>query len=185
MRPSITLGLFVVALGAATFGCRDSAPAAPQQVLDNRDPSSGEGSGSGNDSGSTAGPTAPTAPAEPAPGADTAIAPTPPLPATFSLTGVALGLEPGSDTTRTVRVPGVTARLYRVKAADGAAVAETLVGSAVADANGEFAFNGVASAYYRLDVTAPTGGPYVDGSISIAPPWSAQIRVHVLLHRKS
>jgi hypothetical protein len=77
------------------------------------------------------------------------------------------------------------ARLYRVRAVDGSAVAETLVGGAVADANGEFIFANLASAYYRLDVTAPAGGPYVDGSVSIAPPWATQIRIHVVLHRKS
>jgi hypothetical protein len=98
---------------------------------------------------------------------------------------VAVGVESGTDTTRTVRIPAATARLYRVKAVDGSAVAETLVGSAVADANGEFIFANLASAYYRLDVTAPAGGPYVDGSVTIAPPWGTQIRIHVVLHRKS
>jgi hypothetical protein len=185
MRPSITLGLFVAALGVATLGCRDSAPAAPHQALDIRDPSGSDDGGNGNDSGSTTQPTSPTAPAQPGPGPDTAVTPPPPLPAAFSLTGVALGVEAGTDTTRTIRLSGVTARLYRVKAADGGATAETLVGTAVADASGEFVFRDIASAYYRLDVVAPAGGPYQDGSVAIAPPWSTDIRAHVVLHRKS
>ena len=184
MRPSITVGLFVVALGVATTACRDAAPAAPQQALDIRDPSGSDGAPSGDDSSSTSEPTSPTAPVDPAPGPDTAMSPPPALPASFTLNGVAAGVLSGTDTTQTVRVPGVTARLYRVRAADGSAVVETLAGSAIADANGEFVFADVASAYYRIDVTAPDGGPYVDGSVSIPPPWATQIRVHVVLHRK-
>jgi hypothetical protein len=72
-----------------------------------------------------------------------------------------------------------------VKSADGSTIAETLVSSAVADATGEFTFSDLPSAYYRIDVAAPAGGPYVDGSVSIAPPWSTPIRVHVVLHRKT
>lgn len=185
MRPSLSVGLFVVALGVATTACRNGAPAAPEKVLDIRSPSAGDGTATGDDSSSTSQPTSPTAPVDPAPNPDTAVSPPPPLPASFALTGVAVGVVTGSDTTRTVPVPAVTARLYRVRAADGSAVAETLVGSAVADANGEFVFSDVASAYYRIDVAAPAGGPYVDGSVSIPPPWATQIRVHVVLHRKS
>ena len=185
MRPSITLALLVATIGAATVGCRDSAPATPPEVLDIREPSGTDGAANSDDSSSTPQPTSPTAPADPGPAPDTAISPPPPRPASFTVTGVAVGVESGTDTTRTVRIPAATARLYRVKAADGSAESETLVGTAVADANGEFVFANLASAYYRLEVEAPAGGPYVDGSVSIAPPWSTQIRIHVVLHRKS
>jgi hypothetical protein len=184
MRPSITVGLLVVALGAATTACRDAAPAAPHEALDIRDPSGTDGATSNDDSSSTSQPTSPTAPVDPGPRPDSAVSPPPPLAASFTLTGVALGVESGTDTTRTVAVAGVPARLYRIRAADGSAVAETLVASTNADASGEFTFAEVASAYYRVDVAAPAGGPYVDGSVSIAPPWATQIRVNVVLHRK-
>jgi hypothetical protein len=114
----------------------------------------------------------------------TALTPPPPLAASFTLHGFALGVESGTDTTRTVRLPGVTATLYRVRAADGSASDEALVGSAVADGNGEFTFRGLVSAYYRVDVKAPAGGPYVDTSRSIDPPWSTEVRVSVVLPRK-
>jgi hypothetical protein len=185
MRPSITLALLVATIAAATVGCRDGAPAAPREVLDIRDPSSTDGAANSDDSTSPSQPTSPSAPADPAPGPDTVVAPPPPRPASFSVTGVAVGVQIGTDTTRTVRIPAVTARLFRVKSADGSATAETLVGSAVADATGEFTFSNLPSGYYRIDVAAPSGGPYVDGSVSIAPPWATQIRVHVVLHRKS
>ena len=185
MRPSIIVGLFVASLGVAAAACRESATAAPQKALDIRDPSAADDGGGNDDSSSTSQPSSPTAPVDPGPSPDTAITPPPPLPASFTLTGVAVGVVSGSDTTRTVRIPGVTARLYRVKAADGTPANETLVGTAVADANGEIAFADVPSAHYRLDVTAPAGGPYVDGSVSIAPPWSTHIRVNVVLQRKS
>ena len=183
MRP-FRLAVFAITLGV-TVGCRESAPIAPREALDIRDASGADGAGADDDSSSTSQPTSPTAPVDPAPGPDTAVSPPPPRPASFTVTGVAVGVESGMDTTRTVRVAGATARLYRVKAPDGSAVAETLVGSAVADANGEFTFANLGSAYYRLDVTAPAGSPYVDGSVSIAPPWAMQIRIHVVLHRKS
>jgi hypothetical protein len=124
-------------------------------------------------------------PQDHAPRAAASVVAPPPLPTTFSLTGVALGVELGADTTRTVRLSGVTARLYRIKSADGTPVTETLVATDVADANGEFMFSSLASAYYRIDVAAPGGGPYVDGSVSLAPPSATEIRVHVVLHRKS
>jgi hypothetical protein len=184
MRPSITLAVLVASLGAATVACRDSAAVGPPKVLDIREPSGTDGAASEDDSSSTSEPTSPTAPVDPAPGADTAISPPPPRPESFTLTGVAVGVEVGTDTTRTVPLPGVTARLYRVKTADGSAITETLVASATANQDGVFLFADLASAYYRLDVTAQPGGAYVDGSVSIAPPWSAQIRVHVVLHRK-
>jgi hypothetical protein len=125
------------------------------------------------------------APATPGPGPDTAISPPPPLPASFTLNGVVLAAEDRSDTTRTVPLSGAAASLYRVKAADGTTVPEILVGTAVADANGEFAFRDLASAYYRLDVQPPAGRLYVDASRAIAPPWSSEITVHVLLLRKT
>ena len=184
MRPCIRLAVLAITLGV-TVGCRESAPIAPREALDIRDPSGADGGATDDDSSSTSQPTSPTAPVDPAPGPDTAISPPPPRPASFTVTGAVVGVESGTDTTRTVRVPGTTARLYRVRTADGSAVAATLVGSTVADANGEFSFANLASAYYRLDVTAPAGGPYVDGSVSIAPPWGTQIRIHVVLHRKS
>jgi hypothetical protein len=184
MRPSITLGLaFAVAFGATTLGCRDSAPAQPQ-ALDTREATGGDKSSTGADSSGTEQPASPTAPADPAPGSDTAITPPPPRPAAFTLEAVALGVQPGEDTTRTVRLAGVTARLYRVRAADGTAIPEALIGSVVANGNGEMVFRDLSSAHYRLDVQAPPGGPYADGVVSIAPPWSAQIRIAVVLHRK-
>jgi hypothetical protein len=187
MKPSIRLALLVAVLSVATFGCRDAATAAPQPALDNqRGTEAGEeGSGSSNDSSYTPPPSVPTAPVDPAPGPDTAITPSPPRPAAFTINGVALGAESRTDTTRTVRVGGVTARLYRVKASDGSEVPETLVATTVADANGGFVFRDVATGYYRVDVAAPTGGPYVDGSTWIAPPWSTEVYISVLLHRKS
>ena len=186
MRPSITVGLFLcVALGATATACRDSAPAQPQ-AFDNHQAKTGGESGSSDDSSATEQPTPPTAPAQPGPGPDTAIgppAPTATRPAAFTIDGVALGVEQGADTTQTVGVGGVTVRLYRVKAADGSPVTETLVGTTIADANGEFVFRDVASAHYRLDVQTPAASPYPDGSVSIVPPWSAQIRIAVVLRR--
>jgi hypothetical protein len=184
MRPSIIVGLFCcVVVGTTAIGCRDGAPAEPQ-AFDNREAKSGGAGGSDDDSSSTPEPSPSTAPVEPGPGPDTAVAPLPPAPASFTIDGVALGVEPGSDTTRTVRVAGVAARLYRVRAADGSTIAETLVASATADANGQFVFRDVSSAHYRLNVQAPAGGPYADGSVSISPPWSTPIRVAVMLHRR-
>jgi hypothetical protein len=185
MRPSVTVGLLVVGLGVATIACRDAAPAAPNQPLDVRHPASGDGAANGGDSTSTPEPTSPTAPVDPAPGPDTAVSPPPPLAASFTLRGIAIGVVSGTDTTHTVRLAGVAARLHRVKAADGTTVAETLVGSASADANGEFLFTEVPSAYYRVDVGAPAGGAYADGSVTIPPPSTREIRVHVVLQRRN
>jgi hypothetical protein len=191
MRPSIALGLFLgvaLTVTSAAIGCRDSSPAAPQQALDNREAAAGgagsTGDGGGSDSSGAPQPTSPTAPATPGPGQDTALAP-PTFAASFTLNGVVLGAEAGADTTRTIPLAGVTARIYRVRAADGGAAPETLIGTTASDANGRFVFRDLASAYYRLDVEAPAGGPYADASRPIAPPWSSEIGVHVVLLRKS
>jgi hypothetical protein len=192
MRPSRTLALFLGAaltLATATGGCRDSTAAAPQEALDNwagtnGDEGSAGGNGGNSDSSSTEQPPNTHTPADPAPAPDTVASPPPAPPASFTLTGVALGAESGIDTVRTVPLAGVTARIYRVQAADGSSVAESLVGTATTDANGRFAFRDLASAFYRLDVVAPAAGPYVDASRLIAPPWSTAIVVHIVLPRK-
>ena len=189
MRPSITLALFLGAaltVTSATVGCHDSNATAPQQTLDNRDGTSdGEGNSGGSDSGSTPQPGPTTEPADPAPGSDTAITSPPVLPASYTLTGIVHVVLPGSDTTRTVPVAGATVRIYRVKAADGSAVPEVHVGTATSDALGDVVFRDLSSAYYRLDVKAPAGGPYGDASRTIAPSLSSQIAVLLLLPRKS
>jgi hypothetical protein len=194
MRPSTTLALLLVALSTSTLGCRDAAPSGPERALDNRsgsgdgsDASAGaSGSGASSDSssapeqpGSTTG--TPDGPTQP----DTAVQSPPPRPASFTLAGFARGAASTSDTTQTVPLGGVTANLYRIKTADGSPVQpEVLAGSVVVDANGAFTFRDVASAHYRLEVKAPPGGPYVDGSVTIVPPWSSAIAVYVVLPRK-
>ncbi|MFN2566352.1 MAG: hypothetical protein ABR499_15250 [Gemmatimonadaceae bacterium] len=176
MRPSITLGLILcIALSASTLACHDSLPAAPEQALDNHTGSSGgDGGGEeGSDSTSTT-PDPPNRhePVEPASPPDSVVqTPPPPVPGTFALYATVFGAEAATDTTRTVRLPGVTVSLYRVRNGDGSAVQpEVLVGTGVTDARGDFIFHDLASAYYRLDVKAPPGGPYLDASRSITPP---------------
>jgi hypothetical protein len=184
MRPSTIPGLILgVALIGSPLGCRDSTPAAPQPALDIRDPSDGAGGAEGD---STSTPPA-SQPAEPTPAPpDTAPSSAPPpLPASFTLRGVVLGAVSTSDTTRAERLPGVVATLYRIKDADGTPVQpELLAGSAVTDAGGEFVFRDLAPGHYRLDLKAAAGTPYADASRTIAPPWSSEIAVHVVLLRK-
>lgn len=196
MRPSITMALLLAAtLGVSALGCRDAAPSGPERALDNQT-GSGDGSdgsaatgGNGSSSDSSSAPEQPGSTTGTADGPtqpDTAVQSPPPRPASFMVTGFARGAVSTSDTTQTVPLGGVTANLYRVKMADGSPVEpEVLVGSRIADASGEFTFRDVASAYYRLEVKAPAGGAYADGSLTIVPPWSSAIAVYVVLPRKS
>lgn len=177
MRPSITLGLILgIALSASTLACHDSLPAAPQQVLDNHTGSSGDGNGEGGngEDGNDSTSTTPDPPNKHEPVDPDSVVQTPPpapIPGTFALYATVFGAEAATDTTRTVRLPGVSLSLYRVRNADGSAVQpEVLVGTGVTDTQGDFMFRDLASAYYRLDIKAPPGGPYLDASRSIAPP---------------
>lgn len=196
MRPSTTLALLLgAALSLSTLGCRDTSPSGPDPALDIRSGSSdhGEGTpaagagGAGADSSSTGdGPENTTGTADGPTRPDTAAQSPPPRPASFALQGLARGAVSRSDTTVTVALGGVTANLYRVKTADGSPVEpEVLAGTTVADGNGEFAFRDVASAYYRLEVKAPSGSGYADASLTIVPPWSSTIGVYVVLPRKN
>ena len=190
MRSSTNLTLLLAAtLGATALACRETAAVAPLPSLDTKTDADGRQGGESSPPDSGSGPAGPDqhAPATPAPptGGDTAVADPRPPAAIFTLHGIIRGREAGPDTTRSVRLPGVTANLYRVKSSDGTPIEpEVLVATAVADQLSEVTFADLVSAHYRLEVKAPPGGPFLDGSVTIAPPSARSIAVLVLLRRK-
>lgn len=190
MRPSTSLltAFLCATLGATVLACREAPAVAPLPSLDTEAEADG-GTNGGSESDSSSTPTGPGqhAPADPAPpaGADTAVTDPRPLAPSFTLVGIIRGVAAGSDTTRTVPLPGVTASLYRVKLADGTPIEPAvLVGTAVADRLSEVTFSNVVSAHYRIDVKGPAGGPFADASVTVAPPKASSIAIYVLLRRK-
>ena len=103
----------------------------------------------------------------------------------FTVRGVVLGDDPQPDTMRVVRVPGATATLFRVGDAKGDTLNPRVqVATATSDAQGEFVFADVPSGYYTIEVKAPSGGPFEDGSTGFGPQRMNEVRVAVRLRRK-
>jgi hypothetical protein len=120
--------------------------------------------------------------------------PPPPL-TSFTMNGVVIGVEPGADTTRAVRVPNVDVALHRIAPATWSPAGPTgalntppldeHVATRRAGSQGEFIFADLSpSWWYRVSVKAPAGSSYLDGS-SVLPPaqWSV-MSVTVILHQR-
>jgi hypothetical protein len=115
--------------------------------------------------------------------------PPPPPPvvgiAEFNMTVVAMGVIPGTDTSRVERVPGATVTLTRVGGVAGDTLSNPVsAGSAVTDANGEAKFAKLAGGSYTMRVTPPAGSAYAESQTGIGPPQRSDITVHVSLRRR-
>jgi hypothetical protein len=114
--------------------------------------------------------------------------PPPPPPvnpvAEFSMTIVAMGVLPGTDTSRVERVAGATVTLTRAGMNGDSLSNPVTVGSAVTDANGEAKFAKLTGGSYAIRVTPPAGSAYTESQTGIAPPQRSDITVHVQLRRR-
>jgi hypothetical protein len=126
-------------------------------------------------------------------GSDTAVVTTGPKPtspapvvASFALSGTVVGHEPGADTTNVVPVPNAAVTLVKIAGVEG----DTLVPSVTAastttDAQGKFRLENLPPAYYRVDVAAPAGSPFLDGSWGVGPARDVEVSVYIALRRKN
>ena len=115
--------------------------------------------------------------------------PPPPPPvqhvAEFNMTVVAMGAIPGTDTSRTERIPGATVTLMRIGGINGDTLATPVsAGSAVTNANGEARFTTLAGGSYSIRVTPPANSAYAETLTGIGAPTLSDISVHVTLRRK-
>jgi hypothetical protein len=111
--------------------------------------------------------------------------PPPPVVASFNLSGAIFGREPGADTMKTVAVPGAMITLVKVGEVDGDTLNPSITTATTrTDAQGAYRIENLAPAYYRIDITAPTGSPYENATTGIGPARETEIRVFVSLQRK-
>jgi hypothetical protein len=111
--------------------------------------------------------------------------PVPSVVASFNLSGVVNGHEPGADTVHVVPVASATITLVKVGEVNGDTLNPSVTtATATSDAQGAFRIENLAPAYYRIDVTAPAGSPFLDGVSGIGPARETEIRVWVSLGRK-
>ena len=115
--------------------------------------------------------------------------PPPPPPvqgvAQFSMTVVAMGPIPGTDTSRTERIAGATVTLVRIGGINGDTLTTPVsAGSAITNANGEARFTDLAGGSYSIRVTPLASSAYAETLTGIGPPTLSDISVHVTLRRK-
>jgi hypothetical protein len=109
----------------------------------------------------------------------------PPVVASFNLSGVVSGMEPGADTTRQSPLPNAGVTLVKVGTVEGDTLKPSVtVASTTTDANGAYRLENLPPAYYRIDYTAPAGSPFSDGSWGVGPARETEIRVNIALARK-
>jgi len=111
--------------------------------------------------------------------------PTPPPVSEFSVKVVAMGLIPGSDTSRAERIAGATVKIQRVGGVTGDTLKTPIdAGSAVSDANGEVNFSKLPGGSYEIRIVPAAGSPYEPGFLGFGPPRLANFTVNVTLRRK-
>lgn len=158
-----------VFLAAAAGACSGSEPLSPAPTTDAQ---GGAGSIHNGDTAVVSGPQKPPPP-------------TPPVVASFALSGIISGHEPGTDTTKVSAVPNATITLVKVAGVEGdTLVPSVTTASTTTDAQGAFRLGNLAAAYYRIDVTAPAGSPFQNATAGIGPARESEVKVYVSLMRK-
>lgn len=125
-------------------------------------------------------------------GPDTTIVTNPPTPsvpapvlASFALSGLITGHDVGVDTSKVTPLPNAKVTLVKVASVDGDTLNPSVtVTSATTDAAGKFRLENVPSAYYRIDVTAPEGSPFLNGTGGVGPARESEVAVSIALRRK-
>lgn len=111
-------------------------------------------------------------------------APPPPIVSSFNLSGAIAGRVSGADTMQTVPVAGATVTLVKIAGVDGDTLKPSITtASTTTDAQGAYRIENLAPAYYRIDVGAPAGSPYVNATSGIGPARETEIKVFVTLGR--
>jgi hypothetical protein len=159
------LVLLVTAAIAACSGVESLSPA----------PTSDQQGGGSSHHDDTAVVTGPSTPPTPPPG----------IVSSFSLSGVISGHEAGADTTRVVPLPNATVTLVKVGDVTGDTLSPSVtVASTTTDAQGAYRLSELAPAYYRVDVTAPAGSPYLNATGGIGPAREVEVTLSIALPRK-
>jgi hypothetical protein len=84
-----------------------------------------------------------------------------------------------------VPVPNAGVTLVKIAGVDGdTLVPNVTITSAATDTAGKFRLENLAPAYYRIDVTAPAGSPYLDGVWGTGPARQSEVTVYIALRRK-
>lgn len=161
---SLQLALFTAALTMVACSGTETLSPGPSTSL-------GGGSSHGNDTTVHTGPQNPPSPP-------------PPVVASFNLSGVISGHEPGADTMNVAPVAGATITLVKVATVDGDTLKPSVTtATTVSDAQGAYRLESLAPAYYRIDVTAPAGSPYENATSAIGPARQTEVKVFVSLSR--
>jgi hypothetical protein len=109
----------------------------------------------------------------------------PPVVSSFALSGTINGHEPGADTMKVVPVPNAGLTLVKVAGVNGDTLSPSVtVASTTTDAQGAYRLENLAPAYYRIDITAPAGSPYVNATSGIGPARESEVMLSVSLARK-
>jgi len=160
--------VLVLLVTAAVAACSGMESLSPGPTSDKQ----GGGSSHGDDTAVVTGPSRP---------------PTPPpdIVPSFALSGVISGHEPGTDTTRIVPLANATVTLVKVGDVTGDTLMPSVtVASTTTDAQGAYRLANLAPAYYRVDVSAPTGSPYLDAVGGIGPARETEVTLSIALARK-
>ena len=166
MRQQRAVLVFLVT--AAVAACSGMESLSPGPTSDKQ----GGGSSHGDDTAVVTGPSRP---------------PTPPpdVVSSFALSGVISGHEAGADTTRIVPLANATVTLVNVGDVAGDTLNPSVtVASTTTDAQGAYRLANLAPAYYRVDVTAPAGSPYLDAVGGIGPARETEVKLSIALARK-
>jgi hypothetical protein len=111
--------------------------------------------------------------------------PQPPVVASFALSGIVYGQQPGSDTSNVVVVPNVSITLVKVGDVTGDTLQPSVtVATTTSDAHGGYRIEHLAPAYYRVDVTPPAGSPFANGISGIGPARETEVKLYISLGRK-
>lgn len=109
----------------------------------------------------------------------------PPIVSSFTLSGTLEGMEAGPDTTLQEAVPNAGVTLVKTMSVEGDTLRPSVtVGTTTTDAQGTYRFENVASAYYRVEFSAPAGSPFTDGAWGIGPAREPEIVLNATLTRK-
>lgn len=163
-----TLWTLVAVTAAVIVGaCSGSESLSPAPSTDLR-------GGGGTHSGDTAIVSGPSKPPE-----------VPPVVASFALSGTVFGHEAGPDTTQVSAVPNAQLTLVKIAGVNGDTLVPSItVTSTTTDARGTYRLENLAPAYYRIDVTAPAGSVFANGTSGIGPARQTEITLNISLARK-
>lgn len=111
--------------------------------------------------------------------------PSQPPVASFDLKVTVDGALAGTDTSRTETVAGATVHLLRIGSIEGdTLLAAVDAGTATTDAQGVASFTGLAGGSYSIDITPPSGSPYVALRTGIGAPRVTDVRASFVLRRR-